>query len=372
MQIEIILNGEGRIVSKTELLDLAATGVVGPNTPIIVDGKDMTVGMVYFNTIQQNQLAALVYLLALPPLGSAFGYFLQDRVRDGIYFFLKQLALSFFLGISLGFLIASVGTVEPSPLAVVAIGFTLSLSIWLICIWFKGFFDVLRYDPERLLIEAQNRKRQEEEAERNRMLAIAQEEKKRIFIAKQRQEEEIKRKQEEVRLERRRKEVSQMSMEELERQLKSRVHDQEWKQMLDDEWELRMQEQKVKAQATITFQEALSLFNANKFKEAIGKCNAILKAIPHADTFLLRGMIWEKHGKHQQVVDDCTSAISLNPELQLAYWMRATALKHLIEESTWNRHQRRDDAVADLSKITQDNQLYQQAQSLIREMKQYF
>jgi len=127
-----------------------------------------------------------------------------------------------------------------------------------------------------------------------------------------------------------------------------------------------------KEQADTAFQEALSLYNVGRVNDAMGKCNAILKTTPHADTYLLRAMLWEHQGKPQQVVEDCTNAINIDPAMQLAYWKRAMALKHLIESSTWNRPKRRDDAVADLNKITSDNPLYTQAQSWIREMRAYF
>jgi len=124
--------------------------------------------------------------------------------------------------------------------------------------------------------------------------------------------------------------------------------------------------------ANTAYREARAMFRAEQFDRAMVLCNAILQTIPHAHTFLLRAMLWEKQEKYKEMLEDCTRAIDLDSNLQNAYWVRATALKRLIETSTWNRRQRRDDAVADLSKITPDNRLYAQAQNLIQDMNSYF
>jgi len=116
MAIEIIIDGVTKTVTKQELFDLAAKGIINPQTTIQVNGtfgkagqvKDIVFGSVVNETIElqdgntnlrpvrpnavsSNQLAALVYILAFPPFGSLFGYFLQDRWNDAWIYFRKTL-----------------------------------------------------------------------------------------------------------------------------------------------------------------------------------------------------------------------------------------------------------------------------------------
>ena len=138
------------------------------------------------------------------------------------------------------------------------------------------------------------------------------------------------------------------------------------------EREEKQEQEQILAYANTTYREAKALFQAGQFEGAMAKCNAVLDRLPHAKTFLLKAMLWEKYEKYKEMLEDCTRAIELDPHSQNAYWVRATALKHLIETSTWNRRQRRDEAVADLSMITPDNKFHIQAQNLIQELNSYF
>ena len=188
--------------------------------------------------------------------------------------------------------------------------------------------------------EAQAQRRKEEEKQKQK-----EEESRKWIMAQQEQEREKTRKRIEAEQEQERERARKRKEEEQERNL---------------------------ASANTTYKEAKSLFKAGQFDGVMMKCNAVLDTIPHAHTFLLRAMLWEKYEKYKEMLEDCTRAIDLDPNMQNAYWVRATAFKCLIETSTWNRRQRRDSAVADLSKITPDHRYYAQAQNLIQELNSYF
>lgn len=123
-------------------------------------------------------------------------------------------------------------------------------------------------------------------------------------------------------------------------------------------------------EADNAYPRALALFNEDRFKEAMDGCNAILNFSPHANTFLLRALIGATQGAYRKVVEDCTSAIALDSTLDLAYWERGKALKHLIEHSHFVKFEWRSTALSDLSKIGWNSVHYSEACDAAKELKE--
>lgn len=120
---------------------------------------------------------------------------------------------------------------------------------------------------------------------------------------------------------------------------------------------------------TAIYQTALSLFNTKEFDEAMDHCDTLLSMTPHAETFLLRAMIWANRQSYMNVLEDCTRAIAIDPTLQAAYWGRGTAFKHLIENSSWIKLEWRKSAIADFSKVHPDSPHFHEAKQAVLEME---
>jgi len=66
--IEVIINGATRTVTKLELFDLAARGIIGPDTVIMVNGKLATTGKVKGIVFGQPQNTGRVPVPPVPPV----------------------------------------------------------------------------------------------------------------------------------------------------------------------------------------------------------------------------------------------------------------------------------------------------------------
>jgi len=363
MAIEIILNGTAKTITKEELFNLAARGVIEPATPINVSGKlsmaGKVLGIVFgHNTDDDIELVDGPPVNYVPPpirnnvpLIEPIDYFrfsstLKEKVKgDGVP---TGFRFAMLFPIFFGLYVLFVGNTHVG-FFILFVTFIITTIVEAVCksnqpkinphdVYNAYLNAVALYNAGKLgeamdLCDTILKQAQSPYVNHLRE-TIAQ-----SYVQKRHEQQERVRKEEEER---------------------NRILTEKRKQKFAEELKRNREYTR-------------SMFDEAQFNVALEKCNAILKVTPDdADMLLLRAMILTHKEKFWKVIEDCSRAIDLDPTLQQAYWLRGMALKHTINQYSWkwSWSLRKKTAIADLSKITPGAPNYAQAQNMIKEIKE--